>query len=372
MNASISLGKVFGIPIRLHITWFIVFILVTMTLSLHYFPDTYPFWDIPLYWITGIITGLLFFASIIAHELSHSIVSKAGGVPVKSITLFVFGGVAQISREASHPAGELKMALAGPFSSIAIAVIFGALWFFSQTHNEQVSALAFWLMYINFSLALFNLIPGFPLDGGRVLRSIIWQATNDYKRATRVATIVGQGVAYLFILIGLVFVFTGNFANGIWLALIGWFLENAASTSYRQAVIKESLVNISASEVMSSECAVVPPDLTVKQLVNEYVLPSGRRCFMVTGENRLEGIITLKDIKALSQDKWGVTPVEKAMTPLTRLVIARPTDSAQRILELMDEGDISQVPVVDGNRVVGIIGRDNLLRLIRTRSELGI
>lgn len=371
MTNSISIGKIFGIPIRLHFTWFIIFILVTVSLSLHYFPTTYPFWDTALYWVIGIITGILFFASIIAHELSHSVISRANGVPVKSITLFIFGGVAQISREAVRAAGELKMALAGPLSSIAIGVIFGIVWRLSEPFSEPTSALAFWLMRINFALAIFNLIPGFPLDGGRVLRSIIWQATGNFKKATRVATLVGQGVAYLFILVGLVVAFRGYIVDGIWLALIGWFLENAASSSYRQALLSTTLANITASEVMSTDCPVVPRNLTVKQLVQEHVFPSGRRCFMVTADGHLEGIITLKDIKAVPQHQWDFTTVEKAMTPLARLTVARPNDNALTVIALMDEGDINQVPVVEGKRVVGIIGRDNLLRLIHTRSELG-
>lgn len=371
MTNSLSLGKIFGIPIRLHFTWFIIFILVTSSLSLHYFPTTYPSWDTALYWIIGIITGILFFASIIAHELSHSIVSRSNGIPVKSITLFIFGGVAQISRDAARATGELKMALAGPLSSIAIAIAFGIIWWLSRSFSEPVTALAFWLMRINFALAVFNLIPGFPLDGGRVLRSIIWQTTGNFKKATRIATLTGQGVAYLFILIGLVIMFRGDIVNGIWLAVIGWFLENAASSSYRQAMLTTALANVRASEVMSTDCFVVSRNLTVRQLVQEQVLPGGRRCFMVTTDGQLEGIITLKDIKAVPQHQWDLTTVEKAMTPLNRLTTAHPGDDALKILELMDEGDINQVPVVDGNRVVGIIGRDNLLRLIRTRSELG-
>ncbi|MBI4332477.1 MAG: site-2 protease family protein [Chloroflexi bacterium] len=371
-GSAINLGKVFGIPIRLHFTWSIIFVLVTLSLSLGYFPDSYPLWPVSVHWATGVVTGLLFFASILTHELSHSVISKADGVPVRSITLFVFGGVAQISREASKPSAELRMAIAGPACSVAIGILFGGIWLAAQSASEPASAAASALARINFGLAFFNLIPGFPLDGGRVLRSILWQTTKNYRKATRTATLVGQGVAYAFILLGIGGTLTGHLHPfpGIWIALIGWFLENAASSSYRQALLKETLNNVRASELMTTDCAMVTGDLSIEQLVREHVRPSGRRCFMVATGSQIEGIIALKDIKSVSRDKWPLVTTAKAMTPIGKLKTAHPDDSATRILEIMDEADINQVPVVVGNRVVGVVARDTLVRLVRTRSEL--
>ncbi|MDZ4247488.1 MAG: site-2 protease family protein [Dehalococcoidia bacterium] len=371
-QGSVLLGRIFGIPIRLHFTWFIIFALVTLSLSFNYFPLMYPGWGRPLQLITGVITGLLFFSSIIAHELSHSVVSKALGVPVKNITLFIFGGVAQISREAPRPMGELKMAVAGPLSSVAIGVIFGAIWRFAGPYSQPVEAVTYWLMLVNFALAVFNLIPGFPLDGGRVLRSVLWQATGDYRKATRVATRIGQGVAYAFVFGGLLIIFTGNIINGVWFALIGWFLENAASHSYRQVLFREGLGNITVSRVMTPECLVVSPDLTIRQLVEGFIFPTGARCFMATRDNRLEGIITMKDIKSVPREQWDLATVETAMTPNPKLKIARPGDDALTVLELMDEADINQMPVVEENRIAGVVTRANLIRLIHARSDLRV
>ncbi|MFQ5827256.1 MAG: site-2 protease family protein, partial [Dehalococcoidia bacterium] len=209
MSYSFRLGRLFGIPIYLHISWFIIFALVTLSLSRIYFPSLYPNWSSGLYLIVGVATSLLFFASVVAHELTHSLVSRLNGIPVKSITLFIFGGVARITREAGKPMAELVMAAAGPASSLVIAGLFGLLWWLAGPHSEPISALAGWLGGINIALAVFNMIPGFPLDGGRVLRSLIWRLTGNYKRATRLASLAGRGVGYTLITVGILWaVFT--------------------------------------------------------------------------------------------------------------------------------------------------------------------
>lgn len=252
MRGSIRIGKIFGIPIGLHYSWFVIFGIVTFSLSYYIYPDSYPGWSNSMYWLIGIITSLLFFCSVLAHELSHSLVSRRNGVPIKSITLFIFGGVARISRESSRASGEFKMAIAGPLSSMVIAGIFTVIWLISRNSNEPVAALSSWLAYINGSLAVFNMIPGFPLDGGRVLRSILWGATRNYRRATRIATRIGQGVAYLMIIGGLVIAFKYDWLSGIWLAFIGWFLNNAATASFSQVTLREGLGNFTAGDVMLS------------------------------------------------------------------------------------------------------------------------
>ncbi len=228
MGNAFNLGKLFGIQFKLHYTWFIIFVLITVSLSWQLFPIGYPGWTQLLYWAMGIVTSLLFFASILAHELAHSLVGRANNIPIKSITLFIFGGVAQMTREARSAGAELKMAAAGPACSLVIAGLFYLVWLFTQNTIEPVAAMAFQLAFINVALAAFNLIPGFPLDGGRVFRSILWQVTGNYKRSTRIATRVGQGTGYLFILGGILIVFLQPFGlgwfSGLWLAFIGWFL----------------------------------------------------------------------------------------------------------------------------------------------------
>lgn len=369
MRNTFNLGKLFGIQFRLHYTWFIIFILVTASL-------VYPDWSSLLYWIMAIITSLLFFASILAHELAHSLVGRANDIPIKSITLFIFGGVAQMTREARSAGAELKMAAAGPACSLAIAGLFYLVWLFTQNTIVSVATIAFQLAFINVALAAFNLIPGFPLDGGRIFRSILWRVTGNYKRSTRIATRVGQGTGYLFILGGILIVFLQPFGlgwfNGLWLAFIGWFLGNAASASYRQAQWRGALQGFTASQVMVSDYPVVPLSITVSQLVQGYIFTSGRGHFLVADEGGIRGILTLPNIKSVPQPNWDATQVKDIMTPVDKLKMAHPDQNALNILEQMDESNINQMPVVSEGGIIGLITRDNLIRFLRTRSELGI
>ena len=376
MGNAFNLGKLFGIQFRLHYTWFIIFVLIIISFSWQIFPIDYPGHPQLLYWVMGIVTSLLFFASILAHELAHSLVGRANNIPIKSITLFIFGGVAQMTREAKSAGAELKMAVAGPACSLAIAGLFYSVWFFTRNAIMPVTAMAFQLFYINLALAAFNLIPGFPLDGGRVFRSVLWQVTGNYERSTRIATWVGQGVGYLFILGGILVIFLRPFGldwfSGLWLAFIGWFLENAASTSYRQVQWRGALQGLTASQVMTSDYPVIPLSITVSQLVQGYIFTSGHGYFLVADEGGVRGILTLPNIKSVSQPNWGVTQVKEIMTPVDRLKIAHPDQDALSILEQMDESNINQMPVVSEGRVIGLITRDNLIRLLYTRSQLGI
>jgi len=377
MSGSLRLGKVLGITLNLHYSWFIIFALITFSLSLS-FLDEYPLW---IRVMTGVFTSVLLFASVIAHELAHSLVAIRNGIPVKSITLFFLGGVAQITREAARPKTELIIAIAGPLCSVMLAGIFGAIWFLVWGNSQQTVAFdnpVFWLAWINLTLALFNLVPGFPLDGGRILRALLWQGTGNYKRATHIASLVGQGVAYLligggvFIIFGNIFIEDLNPFNGIWLAFIGWFLHNAATTSYRQVEIREALRGFTARAVMSTDYVAISPNLSLKELVQGYVLPTGRRHFVVAEEGRLEGVVTFENVKTVPQTHWDITPVRTVMTPADKVVSAHPEEEALSILERMDEHDINQMPVVKERLVLGVVVRENLLRLIQLRSELGV
>lgn len=371
MDSSIKLGRVLGIPIRLHFTWFIIFGLVTISLSLQYFPTVYPAWSKTLYWVIGIATSLLFFASVIAHELSHSLVSTLNGVPVKSITLFIFGGMARISREAGKAGSEFKMAIAGPLSSLIIGGFFGLLWLLVRHNSQPLEALSMWLFRINILLALFNLIPGFPLDGGRVLRAILWRWSGNMKRATRIASRVGQGVAYLFILAGIaIFFITGDWFGGIWIALIGWFLENAASSSYKQILVKDMLQKFTARDALRTDCDYISPDLSLGRLVYEHVFPHGSRCFVVVEEGNLRGILTFRNIKSVPQTQWEYTKVERAMTPMHKLELARPDEDAASLVERMDEAEINQMPVISDGKFMGLVTREGLMNIIRARLDL--
>jgi Zn-dependent protease len=372
MGGAFSLGRIFGIQFRLHYTWFIIFVLITGSLSWQYFPLVYPDWDQWTYWAIGLGTSLLFFTSVVAHELSHSLVGRANGIPVRSITLFIFGGVAQMTREAARYGAEFRMAVAGPASSLVIGGLFFLLYLLLQNLNEPIAAMAFWLAQINVVLAVFNLIPGFPLDGGRVFRSTLWRFTGDYQRATRIATRVGRGVGYLFIAGGIVlmFLFPGRWFNGLWLAFIGWFLTYVAASSYRQSQWQVALQGVTAADMMTSTCPVVSPDATVSRLVQDYIVTAGHRCFMVTEDGELKGILTLGNIKSVEQPNWEMTAVKDIMTPANSLKAAEPQQDGLSVLERMEEYGIDQLPVVSDGRIVGLITRENIIRFLRTRSEL--
>jgi Zn-dependent protease len=377
MSSSFHLGRIFGIPIFIHYTWFIIFALVTLTLARGFFHNFY-IWPEWLYWITGLVTSVLFFSSVVAHELSHSLVSRYYGVPVRSITLFIFGGVAHIGREAAGPIRELAMALAGPLSSLAIGGLFHVVHRVALPYSEPVAALAWWLRYINIALAVFNLIPGFPLDGGRVFRALLWRATGDFLKATGAAVAVGRGIGYLFIAVGLLSILgippvahLFGFIGGLWFAFIGWFLENVASSSYKQARLKETLRGVSAGELMSQDCVTVPPGLTVEELVRDYVLPRGSRCAVVAQGGRLAGMLTMANLRGLPQGQWPSTLVENAVIPPTQLRVAHPGEDALDVLERMEEEDIGQMVVVRGEEVMGVLFREHILRFARTRTELG-
>lgn len=372
LKAGIPLGKFFGISIKLHYSWFVIFILITWALATGYFPPSYPDWNTATYWGIGLATSLLFFCSVLAHELSHSVVAQAAGIPVKAITLFIFGGVSQISKEPGRPSVEFRMALAGPLSSLVLGAIFWGIHLAAKGTSEPLAALTFWLAWINAVLAGFNLIPGFPMDGGRVLRAVIWWRTKNLRSATRIASTIGRVIGYLFIFGGIFWIFWGNWINGLWLAFIGWFLENAAAGSYQQVAFQDVLRGHSVSEVMTRDCPGVPPKMTIDQLVHEFILGSGRRCFPVVEDSRLLGLITLNDVKGVPNEHRSSKSVQETMTPFARLKWVRPNDDLSDVLQMLTTEDINQVPVVENGNIVGMVARDSLLSFIRTRTELGI
>ena len=371
MKSSLKLGKIFGIPIGINYTWFIVFALVTLSLATGYFPSRYGDWSMAGYLGVGLLTSILFFVSVLLHELAHSVVALAWGIPVKSITLFIFGGVASIGREPDRPLSEFLIAIAGPAASLLLALFFGVLWLGSTLLNlEALEALGFYLGTINLWLALFNLIPGFPLDGGRVFRSAIWAWTGNMNKATRWAATTGRGIAILMIVGGGIMIITGNWANGLWLAFIGWFLDNAASQSAQQAWIRQALEGYTAADFASTGCQSVDSNTPLDWVVRDYVLPQGESCFLVTDGTEAQGVATLGQIKRVPRNQWGWTPMRQIMTPLNHLKPVQASETAYRVLErMMSEGQ-SLLPVVDGSHFLGLVRQDNLMRFAQTKTAL--
>jgi Zn-dependent protease len=372
MRNALSLGRIFGIEIELDYSWFIIFILVAWSLAVGYFPQGYPGWPAGLYWGVGLVTSLLFFGSVLAHELAHSLMARRHGTPVRSIRLFIFGGVSQITEEPKSARDEFRFTIAGPLTSLALGLVFGGIWWAMRGRDHPLAALAQWLSFVNFMLAGFNLIPGFPLDGGRLFRSLVWAITKDLRRATQLAAAIGRAVAFLFILAGVMLIFRGLWINGLWLAFIGWFLENAAAQSWRQFTLQELLQGHKVREVLTSDWPQVPPELSLQELVEEHVLTSLRRCLPVISEGRLLGVVTVHKLREVPRERWATTRVAEVMIPLEQVKTIAPEAELLAALQLMTQEDINQLPVVTDESLVGMLARDKILAFIQTRAELGI
>jgi Zn-dependent protease/CBS domain-containing protein len=367
-RTGLPLGRIFGIPLYLHASWFIIFLLIAGTLAMQ-FKSLHPAWSVEQHWALGIATSLLFFASVVFHELSHSIVAKHYKIPVQSITLFVFGGLSRIARDPSNAKQEFNVAIAGPLSSLFLAGCFWLVWHYTAAH-EMAHAAAYWLWWINLTLALFNLVPGFPLDGGRVLRSIVWGITGDFTRATRIAATAGKFFAYLMIFVGIWLALNGNWVNGVWIAFIGWFLLSAAQESYTHVALRNMLTGVRAQDIMTRDVATAPRDMSVQEYIHE-VLRTGQRCHVAVAGETPVGLVTLAAARAVPRSEWDNTSIQAIMLPLEKIHAASPDEPALKILQRMQTQDINQMPVVSENHIVGMISRDSILRLLQTRLQLG-
>ena len=367
-SSGIRIGSIFGIPIYLHTSWFIIFALITISLRTQ-FTAEYPHWTGEQRWILGVVTSLLFFASVVFHELSHSIVARHYKIPVRSITLFVFGGLSHIERDPDSGLQEFNIAIAGPLSSLFLA---GCFWLVQHyLHgNEMVRAVAGWLAWINFLLAIFNLVPGFPLDGGRVLRGIAWGITGSFTRASQLASTSGRVFAYLMIFIGIWQALNGAWVNGLWLAFIGWFLLEAAKESFAQVALKSTLTGVRAEDVMTPEIPTVQRNISLEDYVHE-VLRTGRRSHIVTGAGTPVGLVTLHSARSIPRDEWNNTSIQAVMVPIDRVHSAEPNEPVLQVLERMQKEDINQMPVLSDGHIIGMIGRDTILRVLQTRLQAG-
>jgi Zn-dependent protease/CBS domain-containing protein len=370
MKHAWRVGRIVGIEIRIDSSWFVILILFTWSLASSYFPERFPDWPSLQHWLIGFVTSLLIFVSVLLHELSHSLVAMAQGEKVKSITLFILGGVAQISEEPKQPLKEFFMALVGPLASFAIGFSAFFLSFFIRGWNEPIGAIASYLGLINIILGVFNLLPGFPMDGGRVLRSIIWQVTGDLRKATKIASRIGQGFAFFLIFAGILQIFRGDL-SGFWLVFVGWFLHSAAVRGYQQVMVESVLKGVSAEELMTRDFHTVPSTLIVQDLVDVYILRQRERVFLVQDEGVLKGIVSLEDVKTIARENWTKTTVAKIMTPRDKLEAVSLDSDGSDILNSLTSKEIHQVPVMDGDRVEGIINRTDILRFIQLRKDLG-
>lgn len=376
MKAQIKLGRIFGVEIGLHYSWFIIALLITLSLA-GQFKLNNPDWSDSLRWGMAIITAVLFFASIVTHELSHALVAKARGLPVRSITLFALGGVAEIEKEAADAKTEFWMGIIGPITSFVIGFICLGIamalgWVPPDFPQQPLLAMLMWLGYINIVLAIFNMIPGFPLDGGRVLRAIAWWITGDGKRATTIAARVGQIIAFGMIVFGLFQFFRGAGFNGLWITFIGWFLLSASRESYAQVAFTEGLRGVRVADVMSRDYPTVDGHSNLQTFVEEHLVRTGRRCFVVTLNGQAEGMVTPNEIKAVQRARWPYTTVADVMRPLDQVRTVAPNTPVSEALEVMAREDLNQLAVVRDGNLTGLISRGHVLQLLQTRAELQV
>jgi Zn-dependent protease/predicted transcriptional regulator len=377
MHAQIQLGRIFGIRIGLHYSWIIIAILIVFSLS-QQFRVVHRDWSPAAVWGTAALTAILFFVCILLHELGHSVVAQSRGLRVPSIVLFALGGVSQMERESPDAKTEFWMALAGPLVSFVLGFLFlgvaHTMGWIGPSHPSATPLVAMlgWLGYINFSLGLFNLVPAYPLDGGRVLRAAVWWGTSSMERATNIAAVVGQVFAFLFILGGLWQFFTGHGFGGLWIAFIGWFLLDAARSSRMQVEITHALGGVKVRDVMERNCARVDAHTSLQSLVDEHLLRTGQRCFIVEKDGRLVGLLTPGEVARVERQLWPITPVAQAMRPLQQLRVVSPDAPVVQALETMARENINQLPVASDGRLEGIISRAHLLKILRTRVELKI
>ena len=367
---SIPLGKILGIKIGLDYSWFVIFALLTWMLADSYYPDEFKHWSPLLYWLMGAVTAIMLFVSVLLHELGHSVVALRYKIPVSSITLFLFGGIAQIGAEPPSAVAEFFIAIAGPLVSLALAVLF----YVAQpliSGMEPLLGLAKYLAYINTALVLFNLIPGYPLDGGRVFRAIVWAITGNMRRSTLIAANVGRFFASVLIFAGVWQMFRGNFGGGLWVAFIGWFLDNAASVEIQQVVLQGLLTGHRVSQAMSTHCATIPEDLTLQQLVDEQILGSGQRSFLVNRGDKTIGLITLHRIKEVPRHEWATTSAAQVMLPFEQLKCVDFDTELWSALQEMDRNGVNQMPVVRDRHVVGMLSREDAITFLRTLQEFG-
>jgi len=367
-GSGIKILRVWGIPIYLHISWFVIFALITLSLAKQ-FTSQHPGWSQTQHYALGIITSVLFFASVVFHELSHSFVARRYGIPVQSITLFIFGGLAGIGREPNNARQEFNIAIAGPLSSLFLAGCFFLVARFFHG-DEMVVAATGWLWQINLALAIFNLVPGFPLDGGRILRALAWGVTGNFQRATQIASNAGKIFAYVMILIGVWQALNGNWVGGLWTAFIGWFLLSAAQESFAQVAIRSTLTGVRAADVMTHDIPTVTRDMSLEEYVHE-VLRTGVMTHIVTGAGVPVGLVSLAAARKVPRDEWANNSVQAIMLPVDRIEWAAPEEPVLGLLERMQKDDISQMPVMSDGHIVGVVARDTILRVLQTRLQVG-
>jgi len=370
VKSSLRLIRIAGIDIGVHYSWIFIFLLLSWGLARAFFPGTFPGWDTATYWVAGVSAALLLFVSVLLHELAHSLVAKARGIGVQSITLFLLGGVSNLEDEPERPIVEFAVAIVGPLTSLAVAGICWGLLGLVADQQGPLAAILAYLALVNFILAAFNLLPGFPLDGGRVLRSILWRKTGNLVKATNIAANVGRFMGWGLIAFGLIRIFAG-LLDGIWFAFIGWFLSTAAEASRRELTAREQLSGVKVKDIMATNPTTISPDTSVADLVSSVFRRQLGRAVPVCEDDRVVGVVSVTDVKELPRERWEQTPVSEIMTR-EPLHMVSPEDDLNTALRLITKGDVNQVLVMDEKRCAGLINRADILNYLQLTQELGL
>lgn len=371
MASSFRIGRIAGIDIGVNYTWIFAFFLITWSFAVGVFPQWSPGSSTLGYWAAGFIEALLMFVCVLLHELAHSLVARSRGLNVGSITLFIFGGVSNLQEEPAKAGTEFYMAVVGPATSLVLAVVFYAVFLIFPVRTSLTAVTVFYLAYVNLSLGIFNLIPGFPLDGGRVLRSIIWGATKNLRTATNIAAGMGQLFGWLFIGIGVYLAFTGDILNGLWIAFIGWFLNSAADSSRRELTMRETLRGVQVRDVMDPTPACIGPETPVSDVVQQTFFQAGYRAAPICQGDKIGGIVTITDVKKIPQEKWTTTPVSQIMTR-EPLYTVNEDDDLGAAVRLLSAHDLNQLIVLKEGRLAGLLNRSHVIRYLQLRQELNI
>lgn len=372
---SFRLGSLFGFEVRIDLSWLLIFFLIIWTLTVNLFPLNYPGLSGSTYIVMGITGTILFFASLVLHELSHSLVARTKGIPVEGITLFAFGGVSRTRMDAETPGDEFQIAGIGPLTSLGLAGLFGLISYVAQAANWSVviTGIAAYLAWINIILAVFNLLPGFPLDGGRLFRATLWKFTNNLKKATRIASIGGRLLGFALITLGFLQLFspTADFIGGLWLILIGWFLNNAAESSYQDLLIRSTLEGLRVREVATFNPETVPASLTLQQLMDEYFFNRSYQSFPVMENNHPIGLVTLNQVKQIPRDAWNRRTVKDIMLPTGIGITVNLGDNMMQVIEKMKEARSQRLLVTNNGNLQGIISATDLANWLQRKRDFG-
>ena len=366
---AIPIGRIFGISIDLDYTWFLIVGLLAWLLAVSYYPAEFHNWTAGEYWLVGGATAIMLFVSVLAHELAHSVVAQRRGIAVPRITLFLFGGLSQIATEPSNAGDEFWIAVVGPLTSFALAAFF---WEIEPlvAPLPMLFAMVKYLAFLNLILAVFNLFPGFPLDGGRALRAAVWKFTGNYRRATIASAVSGRFFGFVLIFIGVWMALTGAFFNGLWTAFIGWYLESAAGSQFQQEIWKSLIGQHKVEEAMRRDFPRIPGSMTVQELVDRFILAGDGHSFIVSDPGGPSGIVTLAVLRAVPRPQWPVTTVSQVMLPIQKLATTGPDTPLWSALEKMGRDGAEELPVIEGNGVVGMLSREDVLHYLRVLRAL--